>query len=171
MCIQPEKGFFQSIKSVVNRATNKEIPSLPLSQLIRESKQTVYSFRLGGVGRTDSYNTWQRLSYMLTIFRQERLQQSIADRLVERLGDKMSLDELHEMIGEKVSKEEAKQADRIDTQQTPIYFFIQPGESKHQLRIVINYWLTDGEAANHIRPDAKLLCEPLVAGLEPLSIR
>ena len=165
--IQPEKGFFQSIKSVVNRANNKEIPSLPLAQLIRESRQTAYSFRLGGVGRTDSYNTWQRLSYMLSLFRQEHRQRDIADKL----GDKMSLDELHEIIGEKVSKNDAKRADKIETQQTPIYFFIQPGESAHQLRIKINYWLTDGEAANLLRPDAKLVSEPMVAGLEPLSIR
>lgn len=167
LSIQPEKGFFQSIKSVVNQATNKEIPSLPLSQLIRESKQTVYSFRLGGVGRSDSYNTWQRLSYMLSIFRQEHRQSDVADRL----GDKMSLDELHEMIGERVSREDAKRADKLDKQQTPVYFFIQPGESKQQLRIKINYWLTDGESANLLRPDAKLLSEPLVAGLDPLSIR
>ena len=167
LSIQPEKGFFQSIKSVVNQATNKEILSLPLYKLIRDPKQTAYSFRLGGVGRSDSYNTWQRLSYMLSIFRQEHRQRDVA----ERLGDKMSLDELHEIIGEKVSKNDAKLADKLEKQQTPIYFFIQPGESGHQLRIKINYWLTDGEAANNLRPESQLLSEPLVAGLDPLSIR
>jgi hypothetical protein len=167
LSIQPQKGFFQSIKSVVNQATNKEIPSMPLFQLMRENKQTAYSFRLGGVGRTDSYNTWQRLSYMLSVFRQEHRQSDVADRL----GDIMSLDELHELIGRKVSKSDSEAADKIDKQQTPIYFFVQPGDSAQQLRIKINYWLTDGEGANLLRPDSKLVCEPLIAGLDPLSIR
>jgi hypothetical protein len=168
LSIQPDKGFFQSIKSVVNQLTNKEVQSVPLTQLIRETKQTAYSFRLGGVGRSDSYNTWQRLSYMLSIFRQEHRQRDVA----ERLGDKMSLDELHEIIGRKVSKHEAEAADKLEKQPTPIYFFIQPGENSKQLRIKISYWLTDGERANNmLRVDTALASEPLVTGLDPLSIR
>ena len=165
--IKPKKGFFQSIKTVHNQINNKAIPSMPLAQLIRSKNETAYSFRLGGVGRTDSYNAWQRLSYMLSIFRQEHRQRDVADRL----GDKMSLEELHEAIGERVSKNEAKQADTTEEQQMPIYLFIQPGESGYQLRVKISYWVTDGEAANGLRPDAKLLCEPVLAGLDPLSIR
>jgi len=122
---------------------------------------------LGGVGRTDSYNTWERMSYMLSVFRQEHRQREVADRL----GDKMSLDELHEAIGERISKTESKQSDNIQNQTLPVYIFIQPGDKAIQLRVKISYWVTEGETANQLRPDSKLTCEPALSGLDPLSIR
>jgi hypothetical protein len=166
LTIQPTKGLFQGIKSVHNQLTNKPIPSMPLAQLIRSKNQTAYSVRLGGTGRFDSYNAWQRLSYMLTLFRQEHRQLEIADRL----GNKMSLEELHETLGERLSKEDFKQAND-GSQQQPVYLFIQPGENSHQLRAKISYWVIDGESANNLRPDSKLVSEPALAGLDPLSIR
>ena len=93
--IKPKQGFFHSIKSVHNQIRNKPIPAKSLAKLIGEKKQTAYSFRMGGVGRLDSYNAWQRLSYMLSIFRKEHKLHDLFDRL----GDKMSLEELHEVIG------------------------------------------------------------------------
>lgn len=166
LTIQPPKGLFQGIRSVHNQITNKPIPSMPLAQLIRSKNQTAYSVRLGGVGRYDNYNAWERLSYILTVFRQEHRQREIADRI----GDKMSLEELHEAIGERLSKDDFKQANDAPQQQ-PVYLFIQPGESSYQLRAKISYWVIDGETANNLRPDSKLVSEPALAGLDPLSIR
>ena len=166
LTIQPPRGLFQGIKSVHNQITNKPIPSMPLAQLIRSKNQTAYSMRLGGVGRYDNYNAWERLSYILSVFRQEHRQSDIADRI----GDKMSLEELHEAIGERLSKEDFKQANDAPQQQ-PGYLFIQPGESSYQLRTKISYWVIDGETANNLRPDSKLVSEPALAGLDPLSIR
>jgi hypothetical protein len=165
LTIQPTVGFFQGIKSVHNQISNKPISSMPLAQLIRSKNQTAYSMRIGGVGRFDNYNAWERLSYILSVFRQEHRQRDIADRI----GDKMSLEELHETLGERLSKEDFKQAN--DIKQQPVYIFIQPGDSSYQLRAKISYWVTDGEIANNLRPDSTLISEPALAGLDPLSIR
>lgn len=164
--IKPKKGLFHSIKNVHNQIKNKSIPAKSLTKLIGDKKQTAYSFRLGGVGRLDSYNAWQRFSYMLSVFRKEHKLKEV----YERLGDKLSLEELHEAIGSQISTKEAQQAN-TQIKQMPCYLFVQPGENRSQLRIKVDYWETDGEAANGLRPDSKLICEPALAGLDMSSIQ
>lgn len=164
--VVPKQGLFHSIRSVHNQIKDKPIPSKQLAKLIGAPKQTAYSFRMGGVGRADSYNAWQRFSYMLGIFRKEHKLHDLFDRL----GDKMSLEELHEVIGHRIAKQEAQKANETQTQ-LPFYLFVQPGENRSQLRIKVEYWVTDGEAANGLRPASKLVSEPALAGLDTTSIQ
>ncbi len=163
--IDAKNGLFYNIKSVNNKINNQSIPHLSFSQLIRHKNEAAYSFRIGGVGRMDSYNVWQRLSYMFTLFHKEhRLYQ-----IIEELSDKMSLDELHEVI-KHIFEKNLKQT-VPETPQPPIYLFVRPGEQQAQLKIKVSYWTTDGEAANHLPPDSNLISEPLVAGLNSSSIQ
>lgn len=164
--IEPKEGLFLGIRAVLNGDTGAVIPPLSLAHLLR-SRDMAYSVRYGGVGRKDDFNTWERLSYLFAMFRTEHQQRAIVDKL----GDKMSLEELHEAIGARISKTEAQAANGQKTGQQPIYIFIQSGKTSGTLSAKAQYWLTDGEAANGIRAGATLTCEPPVVGLDPLSIR
>lgn len=163
--IVPKKGLFHSIRTVENQLQNEPIPSLSMAALLKENRETAYSFRLGGVGRYDNYNAWQRISYILSIFRQEHNQHSLA----QRLGDKMSLEELEEAIGQQLFKQQAKQ--KKDDQTPPVYLFVQVGKHRDQFRVKIQYWVTDGDAANELRPGSQLLVEPALAGIESTSVQ
>jgi hypothetical protein len=167
--IQAKKGLFQGIKSVVNQITNKPIVSMPLAQLAKDKRQAAYFIRMDGTGRNDEFNSWQRMEHMLGLFRQEHRQREVA----ERLGDKMSLEELHEVIGDRILKSEAARpvGDTQTPAAPPVYLFVQPGELSQQLRLKITYWITDGEAANHLKEGSKLNPEQVLAGLEPQSMR
>lgn len=164
--ISPEKGLFHSIRSVVNQIKNEPIPPLPLAQLIQQKNNTAYSFRIGGVGRSDDYNAWERLSYLFSVFRQEQRQLE----LVERLGNILSLEELHEAVGELVSMQKAKQAGHAGPQ-IPVYLFVQPGPNRFQLRVKVYYWTTAGETANGLPSGSSLASQPALAGLDASSIR
>ncbi len=159
--INPQEGLLHSITKVTNQIENEPIPSTTFKDLIKKRGETVYSFRMGGVGRFDEYNAWKRLSYLIKIYRQEHKLRDLYDRL----ADKMSLEELHEAIGSQISKSEAKQADE-EKNSTPFYLFIQPGKKMDQLRVKIEYWITNGELANGLKPGSSLLPEPSLAGLE-----
>ena len=164
--LQPEKGLFQSIKAVQNQIKQVEIPSKSLAHLIEEKGETAYHFRMGGVGRKDEYNTWERLSYMLSMFRKEHKYQEI----FERLGHHFSLEEFQEMIAHIVGKSNQTPL-RKEGEQVPVYVLVQTGKSRSQLRIKVEYWLTDGKNANGIAPESELHCNPPVAGLDKSSVK
>lgn len=159
--VKAKKGLFHSIKRVYNGIKNKPIPLKSLPQLIQNKDQTAYSFRMGGVGRLDSYNAWQRLSYLFSIFRKEQKLRDIFDRI----GDKMSLDELHEVLDAQMSNIEAKKANE-QLSQVPTYLFVNTSKDRSQLRVKIDYWITEGEAANGLKPYSKLYTESALAGLD-----
>ncbi len=163
--IRPETGLFHSIKAVTNQIENLPIPAVSLKDLVKSGSTTTYSFRMGGVGRQDDYNAWKRLSYLVKIFREEHKLRDLYDRL----ADKMSLEELHEAIGSKVSKVEARQAEE-EKRSSPFYLFVQPGRKTDQLRVKIEYWITNGELANGLMPGATLVLEPALAGIDTTGV-
>jgi hypothetical protein len=83
------------------------------------------------------------------------------------LGDKVSLEELYEIVGKRVSKAEIEK-EKLNV--LPAYIFAKPTE-KHILNLKIEYWTTDGAAANGLRPDSKLIPEPAVQELMPFNIQ
>ncbi len=171
--IAPKQGLFQYIKSVYNKDNQQFLQSVAWSKLLEMKQPMTYTFRLGGVGRADSYNTWQRFSYMLSVFRKEHLQDEVKMRLEkretyeDRLGDKVSLEELYEIVGKRVSKLESEK-EKLNI--LPAYIFAKPSE-KHILNLKIEYWTTDGAAANGLRPDSKLTPEPATQELMPFNIQ
>ena len=171
--IAPKQGLFQYIKSVYNKDNQQFLQSVAWSKLLEMKQPMTYTFRLGGVGRADSYNTWQRFSYMLSVFRKEHLQDEVKMRLEkretyeDRLGDKVSLEELYEIVGKRVSKVDAEK-EKLGI--LPAYIFAKPTE-KHILNLKIEYWTTDGAAANGLRPDSKLVPEPASQELMPFNIQ
>lgn len=163
--IQADKGLFCGIQSIKNRENGADIPPMNFSQLLRQkSDQPAYSIRYGGAGRSDAYNAWERLSYMLSVFRQEQRDREI----VEKLGTRLSLEELHEAIGQRISKDGHEAAEQSPS--SAVYVFVKPG-AQRQLDTEVNYWVSEGEAANDIQPDTALVSNPPIAGLDPAKTK
>jgi hypothetical protein len=159
--LTPEKPFL-GVHQVEN-CQNKEIFSdLPFNQL-QGSRRPAYSIRYGGVGRIDNFNTWNRLSYLLSLFREEHRYQEV----LERIGAKVSIEELHLLVGDKILKDEPQPA----AGENPVYFFLHPGEaSLSSIRARISYWTTDGAKANRIPAPRTLVCDPPDPGIHKEGI-
>jgi hypothetical protein len=149
--ISPEKPFL-GVHKVENLQNKEVLQSLPFNQLKR-SRGPAYSIRYGGVGRIDNFNAWNRFSYLLGLFREEHQYRQV----LERIGSKVSIEELHLMIGERILQDEPAQKE----QEGSIYFFLYPGNSiKNGIRARIAYWTTDGSKANLIASGKALVCSP-----------
>lgn len=149
--VTPEKPFL-GVHRIENFLNKEVIPTLPFNQL-KGSRTPAYSIRYGGVGRIDNYNAWNRLSYLLSLFREEHRYREV----LERLGPKLSIEELHLLIGEKIRKDEPQETGTENS----VYFFMHPGESlKGGIRAKISYWTTDGAKANRISVPKGLICDP-----------
>jgi hypothetical protein len=164
--IIPQSGLFLGIREIQNLITSEKINPSSLSELLLLKNKTTYSIRYGGVGRGDSLNTWERLSYMYNLFRKEHRHSELA----ESLGDKMSLEELHEVLGERIDKSAFRDANSQSTE-PPIYVFVRPAPNVSQLRIKAQYWVTDGDGANGLPINTQLVADPPSAGLDPVSIK
>jgi hypothetical protein len=151
LCVTPE-GPFAVVHRVENLQNREVLPALPLQQL-RRGRGPAYSLRYGGVGRLDNFNAWQRLSYLLGLFREEHRYREV----LERIGDKVSLEDLHLLIGDKVLRD----APEPPGSENDVYFFLHPGESlRGGLRARITYWTTGGARANHIPAGKALAGDP-----------
>jgi hypothetical protein len=156
ICLSPAQPFL-GIHEVENLQNKELIPPVPFHNL-KSSKNAAYSLRYGGVGRLDNYNTWKRLSYLLGLFREEHRYREVLDRI----GDKISLEELHLLVGDKVLREQG--AD--EKQEKPLYLFLHPGTSlKAGIRVRISYWTTDGGSCRGISLPKNLVCDPANANL------
>jgi hypothetical protein len=151
VAICPEKSFL-GVHQVENFQTKEVFANLSFNQL-KGSRNPAYSIRYGGVGRVDNYNTWNRLSYLLSLFREEHRYQEV----LEKIGSKISIEELHLLIGDKILKDEPAQV----FGENNVYFFLHPGEAlKTSIRARISYWITDGAKANRIPAAKTLICDP-----------
>ena len=164
--IAPKNGLFLSIREVQNLLTNEKVLPTALSELLAQKNRTTYSLRYGGVGRGDALNTWERLTYMYSLFRQEHRHRELADRL----GDKLSLEELSEVLGERIDKAAFRDANN-QSSEPPIYVFVRAAQNVSQLRLKVQYWVTDGESANGLPVGTQLIADAPSAGLDPLSIK
>ncbi len=151
VAITPEKPFL-GVHQVENFLTKDVFAHLSFNQL-KGSRSPAYSIRYGGVGRVDNYNTWNRLAYLLSLFREEHRYQEV----LEKTGSKISIEELHLLIGDKILKDEPAQV----FGENNVYFFLHPGEAlKPSIRARISYWITDGAKANRIPVAKSLICDP-----------
>jgi len=149
--IHPEKPFL-GVHKVMSTDNHEELRMLPLNQL-NGSKTPAYNMRYAGVGRIDNFNSWSRFAYLIELFREEHRYREI----VEKLGDKVSIEELHLLIGEKMQQYEQSETNTRNT----VYFFLYPGQAlKNGLRVCIKYWTTDGSKANRISANKTLVFDP-----------
>ncbi len=162
--LQPEQGRFCGIHTVVDLKTGNEIQPEMISKLFKaDNSEIKYSLRYAGTGRLDNLNTWQRLSYMLSLFRQEQMEQ----KSIENLGLKLSLEEIHEVLGRRITKE--LNQDWVEGASIPVYLIVNLAKNK-KLDSEIKYWTTVGESANNISIGTKLVIAPPIPGIDPESI-
>ena len=156
ICLSPPQPFL-GIHEVEN-LQNKDLISPVPFQHLKNCKGIAYSLRYGGVGRLDNYNTWKRLSYLLSLFREEHRYREV----LERIGNRISLEELHLLLGDKVSRDKGED----ESQMNPVYVFLHPGTSlKVGIRVKISYWTTDAGNCRGISLPKGLVCDPPNANL------
>lgn len=162
--LQPDQGRFCGIHSVVDLKTGNEIQPEMISKLFKkDSSEIKYSLRYAGTGRLDNLNTWQRLSYMLSVFRKEQMEQ----KSIENLGLKLSLEEIHEVLGRRITKE--LNLDWVEGASIPVYLIVNLARNK-KLDSEIKYWTTVGESANNISIGTKLYIIPAMPGVDAENI-
>jgi hypothetical protein len=163
--LDPAEGHFCGIQSVIDLETGEEIPPVVFSKLIGEERDRPgYSLRYGGAGRYDNLNAWERLSYILGLLRQEHKDREV----IESLGLKLTLEEVHEVLGKRMLKGLSQNAGQERT--PPAYLFFRLGRSP-KLDAEVRYWITNGDEANRIPAGALLYAEPPIPGIDPASPR
>lgn len=162
--LKPNRGHFCGIHSVINLKSGEVIHPDSLYRLINDNEDKIkYTLRYGGVGRYDNLNLWQRLAYILTLFRQEQMEQ----KLIEKIGLKLSLEEIHEILGSYNNIKKSASAE--ESNGTDIYLIVNLGIHK-KLDTSVKYWITDGYSANHINSPSSIYTDTALPGLEYSSL-
>ncbi|HKL40399.1 MAG TPA: hypothetical protein VJ894_06955 [Cryomorphaceae bacterium] len=148
VALKPEEDFL-SIRRVFEEKP-PEYPDFkykPFAEF-REERIPTYTLRFGGVGRWDEYNAWERLAYIVRVLSENNKQEEI----IEAAAKSLSLEEIHQMLGKKISKEAADEKPTKD-----IYVLLHSGV-KFSLRVRVEYWTSIGSQANDIPAKTKLNC-------------
>jgi hypothetical protein len=143
--IQPEEPF-AGIRVVRNESVHQNLTFRPFSQF-RESSEPTYTIRYGGAGSRDNYRAWQRLAYLSGVLRDEYKQQE----WIQKAGTALSLEEMHQLLGKKISAIDSKQETFQD-----IYILLHSGFSGNGTRFRVEYWTCRGAAANRIMAQSSL---------------
>jgi hypothetical protein len=148
VALKPEEDFL-SIRKVYeeNPPEYSEFKFKPFAEFKEEHTPT-YTLRFGGIGRWDEFNVWERLAYIVRILSENHKQ----EELVEAAARSLSLEEIHQLLGKKISK---KAADEKPTKD--IYVLLHSGV-KTSLRVRVEYWSSIGSKANDVPAKSKLQC-------------
>jgi hypothetical protein len=120
-----------------------------------QAGDNTYTVRESGVGRLDDYNSWNRLSYLLRLFRKELKE----DILLEKMSREFSLEELHEFIRQ-VRPDRSGQSNDLD----PVYILLNSGSLAFGgKRIVVEYYTSYAGKANDLPEGSLLGSNPQIA--------
>ncbi len=146
--LKPEEDFL-SIRSVYEEKPPEygEFLFKPFAEF-KEERVPSYTLRFGGVGRWDEYNAWERLSYIVRVLSENNKQEVI----VEAAANALSLEEIHQLLGKKISKNAADEKPTKD-----IYVLLHSGVSS-SLRVRVEYWTCIGNEANNVPAKTRLTC-------------
>ncbi|NVJ89051.1 MAG: type VI secretion system baseplate subunit TssF [Flavobacteriaceae bacterium] len=136
-------GYFFDIKSITN--TNGMAYQLKNKNVNNDAKGTYY-VRRRNIGKLDYRNAKDYLIYMIELLKEESASFSFMnhDFLHANLN---SLNQQISLIEDKLSNSNANFSDTN-------YIFLEPHENKEVL--LIEYWSTNGEDANEIKPGSDL---------------
>lgn len=145
--VQNEKDdFFLAVHALTDSRNRRYTPAYFRDTAL--PKKGTYSVRMGGTERFDSRNAHEFLTYLVELLRDESAGfasygYDFITSLVRGLNQQIALME------KKVKQSSANGMD------TPYYILVEPldeGES-----FFLNYWTTNCDLANHIRPGSKLI--------------
>ncbi|HKK40404.1 MAG TPA: hypothetical protein VJ949_13370 [Cryomorphaceae bacterium] len=148
VALKPEEDFL-SIRRVYEEKP-PEYPDFkykPFAEF-REERTPTYTLRFGGVGRWDEFNAWERLAYIVRVLSENNKQEEI----IEAAARSLSLEEMHQLLGKKISKEAADEKPTKD-----IYVLLHSGVQS-SLRVRVEYWTSIGSKANNVPAKSKLRC-------------
>jgi|GEM_PF-2047676 len=114
----------------------------------KEERKPSYTLRHGGVGRWDNFNAWQRLAYVIRIL-QDNYE---ANDLVQKAASSLSLEDVHNLLGKKISRTAKEQKPVQD-----IYVLLHSG-IKTNVRVRVEYWTSQGESGNEVAAKTALIC-------------
>lgn len=146
--LQPQEDFVS-----IRRVYEEKPPEYPVFTFkpfadFKEEHKPSYTLRFGGVGRWDDFNAWQRLAYVIAIL-QENYQHS---ELIQKAADSLSLEDVHHLLGKKISKTAAEQKPTRD-----IYVLLHSGITSG-MRVRVEYWTSQGAEANGMAAKSPLKC-------------
>ncbi|MEM1119167.1 MAG: hypothetical protein AAGJ18_01880 [Bacteroidota bacterium] len=146
--LQPKEDFVS-----IRRVYEEKPPEYPIFTFkpfadFKEERKPAYTLRHGGVGRWDDFNAWQRLAYVVNILQDNYK----ANELIEKAADALSLEDVHHLLGKKIATSAAEEKPTKD-----IYVLLHSGV-KTGLRVRVEYWTSQGAAANDVPANATLRC-------------
>lgn len=146
--LKPEEDFL-SIRKVYEEKP-PEYPAYLFKPFadFREERVPSYTLRFGGVGRWDEYNAWERLAYLVRVLSENNKQEEI----IEAAAKSLSLEEIHQLLGKKISKTAAEEKPTKD-----IYVLLHSGVAASK-RVRVEYWTSIGADANNIPSKTRLKC-------------
>jgi len=146
--LKPEEDFL-SIRKVYEEKPPEypEFKYKPFAEF-REERTPTYTLRFGGVGRWDEFNAWERLVYIVRVLSENNKQ----DEIIEAAAQSLSLEEIHQLLGKKISKEAA------DEKPTKDIYVLLHGGVKSSMRVRVEYWTSLGSRANNVPAKSKLKC-------------
>lgn len=151
--LQPEEDFV-SIRSVYEEKP-PEYPPFTFKPFadFKEDRNPAYTIRHGGVGRWDDFNAWKRLAYVVGVL-QEQYEHN---ELIQKAASSLSLEDVHNLLGQKISKTAAEQKPTRD-----IYILLHSGITAG-IRVRVEYWTSPGAAGNGIPARSSLRCTTKLA--------
>ncbi len=158
--LQPKEDFLAIRKVYAEKPDSPVFTFKPFADF-KEDKNPSYTIRHGGVGRWDDFNAWKRLAYIVGI-----LQENYAHHeLIQKAADSLSLEELHTLLGKKISEKAYSENPTRD-----IYVLLHSGIASG-VRVRVEYWTSQGSAVNGIGAKSVLKCtSKLASSLDSDSI-
>ena len=147
--LNPEDDFLSIRRVYEENSPEKPVFTFKPFADFKEDRKPSYTIRLGGVGRWDEFNAWQRLAYVVSILQDNYKHKE----LIEQAASSLSLEEVHHLLGKKIAnttKEEKPVSD--------IYVLLHAGIAS-SIRVRVEYWTSLGDLANGLATKSKLICD------------
>ncbi len=146
--LQPAESFV-----AMRRVFEEKPPEYPVFTFkpfaeFREESKPGYTLRMGGIGRWDDFNVWQRLAYVIAILQENYGHQE----LIQKAAATLSLEDVHSLLGKKIAESAGEQKPVSD-----IYILLHTG-IKSGMRVKTEYWTSVGTAGNGIAAKTALKC-------------
>jgi len=147
--LEPEEDFVAMRRVYTKRAPYTTYVFKPFSDF-REDGKPAYTLRHGGVGRWDDFNAWQRLAYVVSILQDDYK----ANDLVQEAAASLSLEDVHSLLGKKISQTARAQKPTRD-----VYVLLHNRSMRGTGdQVMVEYWTSQGASGNEVAAKTALIC-------------
>lgn len=146
--LKPEEDFLSIRRVYEEKAPEYTTFTYKPFAEFKEERKPSYTLRYGGVGRWDDFNAWKRLAYVVNVLQDNYKQ----DELVNEAAAAMSLEDIHHLLGKRISKTAKEEKPTKD-----IYVLLHAGITSG-IRVRAEYWTSVGASANNVSAKSRLKC-------------